>query len=136
MVAEATGTPESVGMELRVQFASLMGRLLQRGSGMTQAELSRLADIRQSEISEYMHADANITVDTIGRILHAFGVRGRLTCASADVNGAPSGPDHALTQTTQAGQPMLYEVNIDGEDIIASQTSTDPRFQQVNVGNP
>ena len=72
LVADVTDTPESVGIDLRIQFSSLMGKMLKE-RGWSQTELSRRTKIHQPEISAYMHADENVTVDTMGRILHALG---------------------------------------------------------------
>lgn len=83
LAESVSDTPESVGMDLRIQFSTLLERMLQHNQ-WSQAELFRRTGIHQPEISAYMHADDNITVDQIGRILHACKARIRMQLILSD----------------------------------------------------
>jgi transcriptional regulator with XRE-family HTH domain len=79
---QTSENPASVGMSLRVQVASELGKLLKQ-RGWSQAKLALETDIHPGTISEIMHADANVTLDTIGRLLFSLGVGGRFEAIPA-----------------------------------------------------
>lgn len=103
LVEAVRNTHQSVAMDLRVQFACLVTQLL-RDKGWTQSNLAEAADkAPESSISEIVHADANCTFETIGKILFALGVRGKLEVVSPDVP-ATTGLD--LRDTTARGHTV------------------------------
>ena len=84
LVESVRDTHQSVAMELRVQFACLVTDRL-RSKGWTQAKLAEVAEnVPESSISEIVHADANCTFETIGKVLFALGVRGKLRAVGAE----------------------------------------------------
>ena len=77
LAKEAAGSHQSVAMELRIHFANIL-TTLRKQQGWTQSELARRSGLAESQISELAHADENCTLETVGKVLSALGVRGRL----------------------------------------------------------
>ncbi len=72
---EATSqSVESLEMVLRLRVASLVSESLE-SRGKTQKWLADRAELQPSRISEIMHADENLTLETIARVLHALDIR-------------------------------------------------------------
>ncbi len=70
-------TPESVGLDLRLDLSGIVLEHLRR-NGWTQAELARSASMKESQLSRLVHASGNVTFDVAGRIAHALGIRLKL----------------------------------------------------------
>jgi len=77
IVRSVNSDRDSAGMDLQVQFSILVTSLL-KVRQWTQRDLAEKTGIRESQISDILHADANCTLRTIGRVLKAFGERGRI----------------------------------------------------------
>lgn len=72
---EATSqSVESLEMVLRLRVASLVAESLE-SRGKTQKWLADRAELQPSRISEIMHADENLTLETIARVLYALDIR-------------------------------------------------------------
>ncbi len=70
-------TAEGVGLELRLSLSEIVIRRL-RQLNWTQRKLAEHAGFKESFVSRVLHSDDNCTLDTVGRLLHAVGVRARL----------------------------------------------------------
>ncbi len=69
-------TQESVGVELRVSLSELLVRTL-RIRGWSQRQLAAAADVKEPFVSRILHGNVNCTLDTIGNLLFALGVRAK-----------------------------------------------------------
>jgi ribosome-binding protein aMBF1 (putative translation factor) len=74
-------TGESVGLELRLSLSEVILQSL-REKGWTQATLARRSGAKESFISRILHSNANCTLDTAGKLLHALEVRARFQAIS------------------------------------------------------
>jgi DNA-binding phage protein len=70
-------TPEGAGFSLRADLSDIVARHLGE-RGMTQAQLAAAAGMKPQQLSRVIHSNANCTLDTAGRILHALGIKGKL----------------------------------------------------------
>lgn len=77
LLQEFKGSPESVGIDLRMDLASIILRKL-REMKWTQKQLASESGLKASYISRLIHAEANCTFESAGRILHALGLRAQL----------------------------------------------------------
>jgi len=77
ILAEFEESPESVGIDLRLDLADLVIRHLD-GQGWTQKQLAQRTGMQESFISRIIHAESNCTFEVAGRIMHALGVRVQL----------------------------------------------------------
>lgn len=98
---------EGWAYELRLDFADLLISGL-RERRWSQTELAEKIDRKQPFVNRLIHADANCTLDTIGRLLHALGLKARL------VREAKAGPAIEKSDTT-ANRVYYTKVNNHGE---------------------
>ena len=75
---EYEDTPESWGLELRLNLAEMIISALRR-RGWRQGDLARKASMKESFISRVLHSNANCTLDTVGKLIHALGVNAHIT---------------------------------------------------------
>ena len=76
-VAEHWRTAEGHALRLRLNLAEIIMRGLRR-KGWTQRELGVKFGCKQPFISRILHGDANCTLKTVGKILHALDVKVKL----------------------------------------------------------
>ena len=74
ILAQYEETPQSMGIELRLDLADLVIRHLDQ-KGWTQKMLAEQTGVKASFISRIIHADSNCTFEVAGKIMHALGVR-------------------------------------------------------------
>jgi len=82
-------TPESLSMDIRMQFA----RIINLGSsrpGWTQHKVAQEAGMKDSQISALVHGETNCTIDTMAKVMFALGHRLYLVPADSD-HPTPSG---------------------------------------------
>jgi len=70
-------TPESRGLELRLNLADIILRHL-RLKGWNQRDLAAETRMKEPFVSRVLHSSANCTFETAGRLLFALGVDVRL----------------------------------------------------------
>lgn len=70
-------SPEGVGYELRLNLSEIVLRNL-RSKGWTQRRLADESKKLESYITRVVHSQQNCGLDTVGKILHALGVRASL----------------------------------------------------------
>jgi len=75
-LAEYEDTAASVGLELRVSLTETILRHLRR-KDWSQRELAARTNLKEPYISRILHSNANCTLDTAGKFLHALGIRAR-----------------------------------------------------------
>jgi len=66
-------SPEAPGVELRFMFADLILEHL-RKKDWNQKQLAKKANMKESFISRLIHAEANCTLEIVGRIHFALGI--------------------------------------------------------------
>lgn len=71
--------------DLVIDAQFLIQDLLNR-KGLSRSELAKQTGLSKARLSQLMGSEANPTLKTVARILHALGVRGHLSVASAEVN--------------------------------------------------
>lgn len=74
---EYEDTPESWGLELRLNLAEVVIHALRR-KGWRQRDLARATSMKESFISRVLHSNANCTLDTAGRLFHALRVKAHI----------------------------------------------------------
>lgn len=84
-LSEYKRMPESYGLELRLNLAEIVLAYLKR-TGVTQYQLANRAGMDSGRLNQVIHANANCTLDVVGRLLHAMDLKGRLVV----VDGSPS----------------------------------------------
>ncbi len=75
-LAEYEATPDSRGLELRLNLAEIVIRRLKE-LRWTQEKLAHLTSINRAHISSIIHSNSNCTFNTIGRVLFALDVHVR-----------------------------------------------------------
>jgi len=128
---EFEATPESVGIDLRLDLADLIIAQLDR-KRWTQKRLAQRCGMKESFVSRIIHAESNCTFDVAGRLLHALGVKPKLTVAQTK----PTIPliERAATSETGWTQPFAPEAGI----TYGQEESRSAKFQVVgtHAGNP
>ena len=71
------------GMDLRLDFAEIVLRRL-RELNWNQKQLADAVEMKEPQLTKLIHSDSNCTVDTIGRLLNALGIRTSLVRQIAD----------------------------------------------------
>jgi len=80
-------SPESVGLDLRLDFSGIIIRNL-RKKGWSQRDLALKAGYKESFISRLLHSNANCTFETAGNVLFALGLRAGLEERAESVQGS------------------------------------------------
>ncbi|KKL74080.1 hypothetical protein LCGC14_2068450 [marine sediment metagenome] len=91
LLAEYEATPESRGLELRLNLAEIVIRQL-RELGWTQRDLASRTSMKEPFISRIVHSNANCTLDTAGKLLFALGIHARIEQVRAVEDTAETGP--------------------------------------------
>lgn len=76
-LSEYKQTPESYGLELRLNLAEIVLAYLKR-TGVTQYQLANRAGMDSGRLNQVIQANANCTLDIVGRLVEAMGLKGRL----------------------------------------------------------
>jgi transcriptional regulator with XRE-family HTH domain len=74
-LADFEKTSDSVGVEFRVSLSEIVIRHL-RIRKWNQRQLAEATGLKESYISRVLHSNANCTLDTIGTLFFALGIRG------------------------------------------------------------
>lgn len=121
-------TPESWGLELRLNLAEIVIRTLRR-KGWSQRDLARAASMKESFISRVLHSNANCTLDTVGKLFHALDVNAYITEVGA--------VDVPLRSHGTAGEVRMLnrEESCYAPHISASEGSTKEKNWQVRQAN-
>lgn len=102
-LAEFEASPESVGYDLRLDLAEIIVREL-RSRGWTQTQLGARAGMRPAFINRVVHSNQNCTFEVAGRILHAFGLKGKILAAECGVDhGAKYNGEAEILETALSG---------------------------------
>ena len=116
LLQEANAQPASAGLDLRLDLSGIVLRAL-RAKGWSQNDLARAAGMKPSFISRVMHSDANCEFETVGRILTALGLHGRLSATS----------DSGLTNDD--GYEVIADTGEDhGQTIIEASTTLEASY--------
>jgi plasmid maintenance system antidote protein VapI len=67
-------TPQSAGMQLRIDLSGIIAKKLHE-KRWTQKQLADAAGLKESQVTNLIHSNKNCTFDTAGRVLHALGVK-------------------------------------------------------------
>lgn len=121
-------TPESWGLELRLNVAEIIISALRR-KGWRQGDLAREASMKESFISRVLHSDANCTLDTVGRLFHALGVDAHM----AEV--AAVGVSSRMHKVVGEIQILNREETGDASSISTSEGSTKTESWEVQQAN-
>ncbi len=121
-------TPESWGLELRLNVAEIIISALKR-KGWRQGDLAREASMKESFISRVLHSNANCTLDTVARLFHALGVNAHMT------EVAPLGVSSRLHNAASEIQILNREETCDAPCISTSEGSTRKESWQVQQAN-
>ena len=89
-------TPECRGLEHRLEFAELVIQHLKQ-KDWSQRDLALKASMKESFISRIVHSDANLTVETIGRIESALDFHLDFKVRSAERHAEGSTDLHLVT---------------------------------------
>lgn len=81
---EFEASAPGVGFQLRLSLSEILLKHL-RLKGWTQSRLAKQAEMKEPQISRIIHSDANCTLDTIGKLFFALGVRVQFQEESASV---------------------------------------------------
>lgn len=76
---------KGLSLDLRTQLAALIALSLKQ-QGITQAQLAKRAEITEPMVSRLVHSEANFTVDTAAKVLHALGIAAFLQERGHSVN--------------------------------------------------
>lgn len=76
-------TPDSVGLDLRMDLAELVARHL-HGTGLTQAQFGAQFGKKAPYINRIISGTQNCTLDLVGQIIFAMGLRAKLSAGPAD----------------------------------------------------
>lgn len=77
-MGEFEQTPESYGLTLRLNLAEIVNRWLQEHPEYQARDLAARSDLECFTIEAIIHAECNYGIDTVARVLHAMGLKGRL----------------------------------------------------------
>lgn len=111
-------SPEGVGYELRLNLSEIVLRNL-RSKGWTQRRLADESKKLESYITRVVHSQQNCGLDTVGKILHALGVRASLVESSRQMS--ISTPSLRITYSldgTHGEEETVYEEETDAEEIV------------------
>lgn len=95
-LTEYEATPDSRGLELRLNLAEIVIRRL-RELGWTQQKLASVVSMSQSYLSGILHSNHNCTLSTAGRLFFALGVHARIEVS----DGTPETSREALGQSAR-----------------------------------
>lgn len=70
-------TPESYGLELRLNLAEIVLAYLKR-TGISRYQLASRAGMDSGRLNRVIQANANCTLDIVGRLVEAMGLKSRL----------------------------------------------------------
>jgi len=121
---------QGYGHSLRLDFSRLVVESIDR-LGWSQRQLARSSGLRESYISRIVHGEANFTLDTVGAVLHALGVRPLLVGESATVS---------TKSDSRIDTPEFVE-STNGKVITSYQASVttvvqQPEFTIIATGDP
>lgn len=77
LVDDLNARAEGSGLKLRLDLSGLILQRL-RLLKWRQRDLARATGLKESFVSRVLHSNANCTLDTVARLLHALGVQGEL----------------------------------------------------------
>ncbi|MCW5775814.1 MAG: helix-turn-helix transcriptional regulator [Phycisphaeraceae bacterium] len=114
-LAEYQATPEGFGNSLRHDVAMLIVDRLEE-LGWHQRDLARVLGKPDSFISRLIHSDSNCTVETIGEVCHALGIKPLITARE-------SRPTTALHAETRVPVIEATGDSHGEEEIVESESS-------------
>ena len=114
-LADYKGTAPGISLKLRLSLAEILQSNL-KSRGWTQRKLADKTNKKEAYISRVMHSEANCTLDTIGELLFALGIRARL---QQETLIAVSGE-----QTTGGALRVLRQDGTYGEEIDLQEAIT------------
>ena len=131
VLREFEKTPESVGVDLRLDLADLVMKHLDR-LGWTQKRLAKQADMQESFISRIINAESNCTFEVAGRIVHALGVQiGIQELPPARAGVIPAQASTAAPIVMSAKQTELRQETIHGKE---TRCVEGYKFSQASTG--
>lgn len=107
LLTELENNPESVGLSLRLDLATIILKAL-RERGWNQSALASAAGVKEGFISRLVHSDANCTFETAGRILFALGLRASLVATY---------PNRSIEDATESAVDVVTGVSTNGEEV-------------------
>ncbi len=103
--------PESYGIQLRLNLAEIVIRQLD-ARGWTQRDLAERAGLKEPYVSRVIHSDANCTLESAGRLLHALGVEAALK------------ETENVEMTTEPGLPLRLVLDTSYDEEIDQEVAT------------
>jgi hypothetical protein len=94
------GTPESVSQDLRMDLAELVARHL-RDAGLTQTQFAEKFGKKAPYINRIIGGSQNCTLDLVGQIIFAMGLRAKLSAGPSDA--LPYAPIYFSKPSTPEG---------------------------------
>lgn len=85
---EFENSPEGYGYELRLQLATVIFRQLDK-KGWTQKRLAEESGMKESFLSRVLHAESNCTLDVMGRLFFALGIKPQLIDRETTASESP-----------------------------------------------
>jgi transcriptional regulator with XRE-family HTH domain len=92
MVCDLDASSEGVELDLRLDVASIIIQAM-KIAGKTQRQLAVDAGMSPATLSRILHSNQNLRLDTIAKILHALGVKGRIAARHSLTHLPPAWSD-------------------------------------------
>lgn len=120
-------SPEGFGIKLRLDFAEIIWNGLQRQQ-WSQRQLARRAGLADSVVSNLIHGNKNCTLDTVGRVIHAFGTSAVLKETESHLEAAP---DSSWIYHADVSNATLLSFG----DIKSGQTKIEIKYEIARTGS-